>query len=247
MTICLGTASVYAALRATRPSGRWIAWSVLSGVCAGTAALNHFWGGVVAITVLALDTLVLIAGDESGDGTVLSRQMALWGSHLLALLPAGTLYLAFRSAGLGGHYNGYLITDAWPLFFDPGWYRVQIEWITRLATTVGPGLVALGIVLAVGLRGGNWRSFVAERDGRPLPTPSGLWAVWFLVGLFPPLLIPGGTFHHSYYYWWALVPAAGLIVGGRRLAYGAITDGPQVIVGGLGSFALSPAWCLSLR
>ena len=72
-------------------------------------------------------------------------------------------------------------------------------------------------------RGWEWNTLVtrAENGEEAVPTPATLWSVWFVAGLLPVLLIPGGAFYHTYYYWWALVPAAGLVahVGTSGLRY----------------------------
>ena len=139
VTIAFGVASVFAYLRFAQQEGRWLAWAFVSAVAAGLATLNHFWGGVVTVTVLALDALVLAATREVRGLSIHPRRHAmLWGAHAVALVPAGTLYAWYKIRGLGGHYGDYLLTTSWPLLFDSSWWTTQFDTLWRLATTVPP-------------------------------------------------------------------------------------------------------------
>lgn len=128
LTIMFGVASLYFYLRFIQcPSNS--RFGLLSGGLAGLAALNRYWGGIVTVTIFAIEFVTLLAISQSGREFdvrgELSERYPIFAYHLLGLVPAILHYLSTHSPGSAGHYSKYTLAESWPLLFQLEWYKTM--------------------------------------------------------------------------------------------------------------------------
>jgi hypothetical protein len=218
MDIVFSTASVYAYLRyldCARESRRWL---VAIGAFAGLATLNHFWGGVAAITIFALEGAVLLRAKADG-GLKFAREHA-WEKAapvatvvIVGLLPALALYLYYQQIDPTNHYiKDYFIAASWDLFFDPNWYLKLVGDVRSYLPSMTPRVAIPVLALTWYVARERGRDELAELvDGTYRPTPAGLLLIWLASGLLIFALLPRGALGHDYYFWDVLVPSIALI------------------------------------
>jgi hypothetical protein len=220
VTLCFATGSVYAYIRFSEAGpSRYAFWGLLSGCMAGLATLNHFWGGIATVTVGLLSGASLLGlylrSDTERARAGLKKTAVLWGEHVLTLVPAGILYVYYRTQLVGEakeifqHYGGYTITSAPGTLLQIETYLVYVYWILMFAPLL-PIAIAL---LAISYKRSDTKfrpSKIVESNALR-PTTDVFWGIWLITGLSIVVLFPRGARIHDYYLWWTVVPTAGLI------------------------------------
>ncbi|MEA5388471.1 glycosyltransferase family 39 protein [Haloarculaceae archaeon H-GB11] len=184
VTLTAGLFGIYGYLRYLEAGRR--KWLVLSAFGGGLAAFNHFWGGVVFVTILGFDSIVLgrfarLRKRERLCETVRHR-FRLWAAHVVALAPAVALYFFYRSSGSSGRYGKYTITDSAGLLLRPTWYKtlgfytLQYHPTHFLVTALMAGLCWQLV------RTRNLAVLTCERHGKHVVAPPAFWGFgWFWV------------------------------------------------------------------
>lgn len=216
--ICFGVASVYAYLQYL--SGSKTTWAVASGLFAGLATLNHFWGGIVTVTIFTFDALVIgVISSETGRSkavTVLVSRLKLWITHILSLLPAAALYIYYDTRLTGQakqifeHYGAeYTIWETGYVLLTSGFYTRIGYWAIQYLPVF---LVALPIITVAVIRRFSTAplsDFIREYDDSIGPAPLAFWAIWLVCGVGVLIILPQGAIIHDYYLWWVLLPSVG--------------------------------------
>ncbi|WP_246984029.1 hypothetical protein [Halorientalis marina] len=187
-------------------------WAVLSGIGAGLATLNHFWGGIVTVTLLSAEVAALAAAVHTGRSVEVRDRWPLWLSHFVGLIPAGILYVYYHYLMEGARsYGGYMITSSGGLLLQPVWYNRINELLTARVPYFTLSLLVLlvGGVYVVRYQKTGWL-FQTSR-GQVIPTTYALSLAWLGAGLFVLVLFPYGVYIHDYYLWWVGFPFAAVI------------------------------------
>lgn len=163
VTLLFSVASINAYLRYLADPRRL--WAGLSGLSAGFAAFNHFWGGIATVTVLWIDGYTTFTSSSTYEDMFdeIRMRWPVWFSHIAFLIPAGILYSWYQLTGRTGPYSKLFITESWDLLLTFSWFRKMFtySWVYSPAV-LSAGLVFV-LLVGIAVRRSGLLGFSPER------------------------------------------------------------------------------------